>query len=274
MLALALTTLPDPQLSAVEAELAWIDAVLAAYDGQRAPAPEAFCHRGDWPGGSNRDFLCEDSEAVGSWMISAPHQRGVIRGHLSVRRFETEAAALEAGQRAVARYGAGTVGIHDGAFSWCNAVAAWSGEWVWTLEYGCHVSHHVVWMHTIQDTLMARGEPFHGATAAMGLHSGWSKLYDASGAPVRVPYDERYERQVRVTDVANDDVLWMREGPPARDELEPRVGSLPPDARCVDLVYQGHEGWWKLAIDGEAVWAAARYLKPERPGACPTPAPG
>ncbi len=34
MLALALTTLPDPQLSAVEAELAWIDAVLAAYDGQ------------------------------------------------------------------------------------------------------------------------------------------------------------------------------------------------------------------------------------------------
>lgn len=75
---------------------------------------------------------------------------------------------------------------------------------------------------------------------------------------------------MRVVDVAPDDVLRLRDGPPnAQGTLAAKHGQLPPDARCVPMRMHPPGDWILVtAPTGEPGWAHARYLKPEPPGAC------
>lgn len=67
----------------------------------------------------------------------------------------------------------------------------------------------------------------------------------------------------QVVDVADDDVLNMRQGPHYTTD---KVGEIPPHARCVadldEFTYVGSSMWKKVAYGGIEGWVNARYLAP------------
>ena len=64
-----------------------------------------------------------------------------------------------------------------------------------------------------------------------------------------------------VTGVAGNDVLNLRQAP---DAGSPAVGSLPPNARDIEIVEKSADGKWGRLNHGEGTgWAALRFLRPQ-----------
>jgi hypothetical protein len=141
------------------------------------------------------------------------------------------------------------------------------------LRYGCDISlSHVKALKRVEDLLRARATPFGESRAAgvIGLHSGWSYLVDTESRTLHVPDAQRFHHFLRVVDVRDNDVLWIREK--SYSEAE-RVDKLAPSARCVPRVFaQPGNKWVRLKGPKEEGFAHKRYLRDEAPGDCPRPA--
>jgi hypothetical protein len=259
-----------------------IDVALASFGAKREAGGVGFC-ASDPPGAENRGFVCENSVSVGTWELNALRADGGQRvsATLEIRRFASEEAERDVKLTAVERYGGGVVGLPEGAFSWCYDDLVWTDDLVLLLSYGCHIGlPHVDALGAVRDVILRAGVPS-GAAGAIGVagsHSGWSSLVGKEGR-VDVPDAARFERFVKVTGVAADDVLWVREDRPSSfvlstdgsrsGDLRPKVGQLAPDATCIGVVYRPPGDAWWLVRSGEVQgWVSSRYLAPSDATGC------
>jgi len=181
-LSLALAQSPGP----TGEMLAEVDTVLAAHDGLRgARTDEGFCAPSEVPGRDQRGPFCDGTRPLGTWDLVARHEGDDLRAVLTARTAVSAEARARSVTTIVERYGAGKVGIREGAFAWCYAAVGWQGDVLWAVEYGCHISERVRFVHAIEALVVSRGDRLTGeATAALGRHSGWAYLVDARGRPV------------------------------------------------------------------------------------------
>lgn len=249
--------------------LARIDLILAEHGSTRieATAEQGYCSQttqGPPQVALNRQALCANADLVGQWELRELRAEGGMRvsAKLGVLRYNGEEAASRAREHAWVRYGDGTVGLWDGATAWCYADAIWSGELLWTLEYGCNVSvPHVVALKAVRSLLLELGEPHHGAVGVAGTHSGWAHLTDAQGVAVRATAEQRSWSWAKVVGVVQDDVLWIRDrAPDAEGSLGEKKGKLRHDATCVPVI-KAEGAWWQVAGPMGTGWASSRYLE-------------
>lgn len=269
--------------------LAALDRILADHGGARAPIADprrAFCAvDGLTPGGAKpvvapRAFLCRGTEDLGDWDLKGlrANPGEPISAYLGLRRFPSPAAARSARENAIARYGAGSAFLEEGAIGWCYADVVWQGDLVWTLEYACMMDNlsNLDSLAAVRRLLLSAGDPTHGAVGMRASSGGWTWLTDAASQKVVVPASERYTRFARVRGVAADDTLAVRDVPmgPAAQVL----ARLPPDARCVPIAYQPETGprhheaerpWWRIQVGDVLGWSSSAYLELEPVGACP-----
>ncbi|GMU58692.1 MAG: hypothetical protein AMXMBFR34_04550 [Myxococcaceae bacterium] len=237
----------------VQATLEAIDGVLKSEKARRVEAPitgkipmgRALC-AADEPGAENRNFLCDRSTLLGHWVLTDLRADGGQRvsAELEARRFASPEDAQAAKVTALERYGGNTVSIYEGAFSWCYLDVIWTEDVIFSLWYGCRISlPHVKSLGRVRSELLKIGEPFGDARiiGVAGTHSGWGGLLESSGrAAPPLPDAQRFRHFVRVTGVAPDDVLWLRERPQntsAGAKAGAKIDKLPPTATCVPLVF-------------------------------------
>ena len=211
----------------------------------------------------NRADLCAGSSREGLWHLRDLLATGGERvgATLTIRVYEDAEAAERARRVLLARMGSKRVTVKSGATSWCYADAVWAGNYLWTLEYGCHVAiAHVPELLQVQKAIRAMGEPHHGAIGVVGSHSGHSWLMDAKGEPYTLPEAERWWTTARVVGVEAGDVLWVRESPPREGTLGEKRTTLHPRATCVPVLSKS-DGWWSVVAPSGVGWASARYLE-------------
>lgn len=260
---------PAPKVHESQALLAEIDAMLTQVDGKRVPVAGHFC-QGLMPFGENRNSLCDHASLLGSWTLWGPHPGSPngVEVVLSQYRFKPE-QRQRALDRIFAQVGMGAGG-DNGGISWCHAQATWQDETLWGLERSCSVSEKVSWVKRITALLRMRASHERGAVGVVGRSGGWAALVDVAGRPLTLPSAQTQRLFVRVVQVADNDVLWVRHDKPSAEQTLPaKIGSLAPDARCVPLQMRPPGDWLLITqSSGEPGWASARYLEEEAPGAC------
>ncbi len=277
LLTLLVTATPGAAEDDTAPLLAEIDGILAPTGARREPLRESpICDaRSHEPGTSNRDFFCKSTSTLGSWRLARLRADGGVRvsAELELRRFSSPQAAEETKRTALERYGGKEpASVFEGAISWCYLTVYWTDAWVMALRYGCHISlSHVKALNRVQGMLRERATPFGESRVAgvIGLHSGWSYLVDTESRTLHVPDAERFHHFLRVVDVRDNDVLWIRE---KGSSDTPKVDKLAPNARCVPRVFaQPDDKWVRLKGPKAEGWAHRRYLRDEAPGDCPAP---
>ncbi len=253
----------------VEDGLKTIDAALKSHGGERVVVSEGSDFCGPEVLGppevlENRGDLCRDSERAGLWRLRDLAATGGERvaATMGVRRYPSPEAAERAWRMTLARLGGGRRTLAEGATAWCYADAIWTGELLWTLEYGCNVSvPHVAALGAVQEALRGLGEPHHGAIGVFGSHSGHGWLLDAAGREHAVSPADRWWTYAKVVGVSDDDVLWIRDASPTADgSLGEKVSSLEAGSSCVPVLSR-EGGWWRTVGRSAAGWASARYLE-------------
>ncbi|MCE9669889.1 hypothetical protein LY474_18995 [Myxococcus stipitatus] len=277
-----------------------VDAVLAGIDARLTPSGArrvdsrtmptrrmgtALCE--EWvrePGAWNRDFLCDATTLLGRWSLENLRADGGSRvsALLEVRRFVSRERGVAARRTALERYGGGQASLHAGAISWCFLDVFWTEEVVYSLWYGCHISlPHVKALQAVRAELLRAAEPFAGTgvVGVAGAHSGWSFLLDEEGR-MRAPLEDgvRFQHFARAVNVAEGDVLWLRERPQGRS-LGAKLDKLPATASCVPVVFVpphvrpragGGEtaGWAIVKFNGREGWVNRRYLSEQPLAEC------
>lgn len=273
----------------VEAVLSRIDAILAPTKAKRVDAKASpttamglsLCEDLETePGAANRDFLCNRTTPVGRWTLENLRADGGARvsASLEIRSFASKEQAQESKTIALARYGRGDVSIFEGAISWCFLDVFWTDELVFSLWYGCSISlPHVKALGAVRTELLRASEPFAqtGVVGVAGSHSGWSSLIDEQGGKhAPLPDGVRFRHFVKVTNVAADDVLWLRERPQSR-ALGAKLDKIPATASCLPLVFvppsrpAGQaEGWAMVKFKGREGWVNRRYIAEQAAEEC------
>ncbi len=262
----------------VENILSKVDAVLTAGGARRVETKGALdqdmggslCQTTE-PNAQNRDFICDKTSLAGRWTLQNLRADGGRRvdANLEVRRFLSKEQAWESKAIALARYGGkrGADKTFNAGLKWCQLEVFWTDELVVSLWYTCSVSlRHVKTLKAVRAELISAAVPFE-QTGVIGVDEF---LMDEKGQEVSLPDALRYRHFVRVTDVAVDDVLWLREKP-----MGAKLDKLLPTATCVPVVFvppararSGETGWLVVKFNGREGWVNRRYVTEQREDEC------